>query len=77
MKEQIFFTTKDLVCESSLYLLSTADWRGFWKIIESGRQYNLAKESGDADRIAEAYEQLHFELKLFKKNYLNRGKGHW
>lgn len=76
-REKVIFSTKDLACESGLYLLSTRDVVGFWQIVASGRRYNLAKQSGDADRIAAAYWELHFELKLFKKNYLNRGKSHW
>lgn len=76
-REKITFTPKDLFCESGLYLLTTRDTIGFWQIIASGHRYNQAKLSGNADKIAAAYGQLHFELKLFKKNYLNRGKSHW
>lgn len=76
-KEKIVFTTKDILCESGLYLLSTHDFVDSWRIAASAVRYNQAKQSGDPETVARAFRELHFEMKLFKKNFLNRGKGHW
>ncbi|OGG07213.1 hypothetical protein A2872_00795 [Candidatus Gottesmanbacteria bacterium RIFCSPHIGHO2_01_FULL_42_12] len=76
-RERVVFTAKDILCESGLYLLHTKDLAGFWEIIVSGIRYNRAKETGDPGQIALAYWKLHYELKLFKRNFLNRDKEHW
>lgn len=76
-RKNIVFTAKDILCESGLYLFHTKDLTGFWQIIASGYEYNMAKHSGDPEQIATAYRKLHYELKLFKKNFLNRNKDHW
>lgn len=76
-REKVVFTTKDILCESGLFLLHTKDVNGLWEIIVSGIRYNRARQTGDPGQIAAAYRKLHYELKLFKKNFLNRDKGHW
>lgn len=72
-----FFTSKDLICEAGLFLIDKYDPVGSLEILLSGVRYNQAWRTGDADAIYHAYYELHYELKLFKKNFLNRDKGHW
>ena len=72
-----FFTGKDLFCEAGLLLVDKYDPAGSLEILLSGIRYNQAWRTGDADAICHAYDELHYELKLFKKNFLNRGKEHW
>ena len=76
-REIIKFTAKDLACEAFFTLLSTLNPIRALIIIHTGIQYNNAKKSGDRKRIRDAFHKLDPELKLFKKNFLNRGKGHW
>jgi len=76
-REKIYFTPKDICCESVLFLLRRGDLLGAVEIVTSGMAYNRAKDGGDPEEIYQAYQRLHFELKLFKKNFLRRGKGHW
>lgn len=72
-----FFTSKDLICEAGLFFADRRDLVGSAQILLSGIRYNQAWKTGEPEAIYEAYNQLHYELKLFKKNFLNRGKGHW
>lgn len=76
-RKQVFFTSKDILCESGLFLIHTSDLVGSVQIVASAIRYNQAKQSGDPETIARAFRELHFEMKLFKRNFLNRGKGHW
>jgi hypothetical protein len=71
------FTAKDLIAEAGLQAIRSRDLLGAVEIIRTGLQYNEAKKSGDSERIVDAFRALHPELKLFKKNFLNRGKDHW
>ncbi len=73
----ILFTTKDIVSEAWGQLIDHLDLIGATQIFITGIQYNQAKQSGKAKRIAEAYCHLHPELRLFKHNFLSRGKKHW
>ena len=76
-KEVIKFTTKDIACEALGQLIVDWDLLGAIEIIKTGRAYNKAKDGGDPEEIAQACMNLHHELFLFKKNFLNRGKPHW
>ncbi len=76
-KEKIYFSAKDIWCESILFLLWRHDLPGALEIITSALAYNQARKGGGPDEIYQAWLGLHQELKLFKKNFLNRGKGHW
>ena len=75
--EIIYFTAKDLLCESILYLVNTGRLFGSIHIISSGILYNIAKRTKNPNKISNAYHSLHPELQLFKHNFLGRGKGHW
>lgn len=70
------FTLKDLFCESGGLLLQI-DFLGAWGVIDTGLAYNDAVYIGEPELIAEAYKRLHPELRLFKHNFLSRGKDHW
>lgn len=76
-REKVGFTARDILAESVLFLLHQGDLAGAVEIVAGGVAYNRAKASGDPEAIAAAYRGLHGELRLFKKNFLNRGKGHW
>lgn len=76
-KNVIKFTYKDIACEAAGQLCQSFDPIGAAQIVLSGLRYNNARESGDEQRVLEAYKQLHPELRLFKHNFLSRGKKHW
>lgn len=65
-KERTLFTPKDIACEAGLFLLRRGDFAGAVAIVATGMAYNWARETGDPEKIYQAYRRLH-----------NRGKGHW
>ena len=71
----IRFSLKDIVREA-LHPFLKGDSASAIEIVAGAMNYNSAKMSGDRQQIREAYESLPPELKLLKKNFLNRGKKH-
>jgi len=74
---EIYFTDADLFWEAFLRFYKSGNALLVLEIYKRGIEYNIAKQSGDRERIRQAYTNLPEDLRDFKHNFLSRGKPHW
>lgn len=74
---EVYFTGADLFWEACLRLRKSGNALLVFEIYKRGIEYNIAKKSGDPNRVTQAYKNLPEDLRDFKHNFLSRRKSHW